>query len=81
MEINDHPGVRLRLNERLLKAEVLEMMLYGCITWSPKPADYVSLRKVHHSMLLRCLGRRKRKREDHTLSYARRACRDSLPTG
>ena len=25
---------------------------------------------VHHSLLLRCLGWRKRKRDDHTLSYA-----------
>ena len=54
----------------MLKAEVLETLLYGCVTWSPSKADYGRLRKAHHQMLLRCLGRRKRKREDHTLSYA-----------
>ena len=32
-------------------------------------ADYDRLRKVHHQMLLQCLGGRKRKREDHILSY------------
>ena len=33
-------------------------------------ADYDRLRKAHHQMLLRCLGWRKRKRENHILSYA-----------
>ena len=57
MEIYDRPCVRL------LKAEVVETLLYGCMTWSPKKPDYDRLRRVHHSMLLRCLGWRKRKRE------------------
>ena len=70
MEINDRPSVRLRLKVRTLKAEVLETLLYGCVTWSPSKADYGRLRKAHHQMLLRCLGWRKRKREDHILSYA-----------
>ena len=42
----------------------------GEFTWSPSKADYDRPRKVHHQMLLRCLGWRKRKREDHILSYA-----------
>ena len=54
--------MRLRLKMWLLKAEVLETLLYGCATWSPEPADY--------EMLLRCLSWRKRKYEDHTLPYA-----------
>ena len=70
MEIRDRPGVRLRLKVRLLKAEVVDTLLYGCMTWSPKKPDYDRLRRVHRSMLLRCLGWRKRKRYDHTLSYA-----------
>ena len=70
MEIYNRPGVRLRLKVRLLKAEVVETYLYGCITWSPKPNDYDKLWQVHHNMLLRCLRWRKRKREGHTLSYA-----------
>eukprot|EP00904_Undaria_pinnatifida_P014240 jgi/Undpi1/9947/HiC_scaffold_28.g12401.m1 len=53
-----------------LKAEMIETLLYGCVTWSPNKPDYDWLRRVHHSMLLRCLGWRKRKRDDHTLSYA-----------
>ena len=70
MNIYDCPGVRLRLKVRLLKAEVVETLLYGYITWSPNKPNYDRLRRVHHSMLLRCLGWRKRKRDDHTLSYA-----------
>ena len=70
MEIYDRPSVRLRLNVRMLKAEVLETILYGWVTWSPSKADYNRLLKAHHQMLLRCLGSRKRKRENHILSYA-----------
>ena len=69
MEIYDRPSVRLRLKVRMRKAEVMETLLYGCVTWSPSKADY-RLRKVHHQMLLRYLGWRKRNREDHILSYA-----------
>ena len=68
--VYDRLGVRLRLKVRLLKAEVIETLLYGCMTWSPNKPDYDRLPRVHHSMLLRCLGWRKRKRDDHTLSYA-----------
>ena len=67
MEIYDRPSVSLRLKVRMLKAEVFETLLYGCVTWSPSKADCDRLRKFHHQMLLRCW--RKRKREDHILSY------------
>ena len=70
MEIYDRPSLRLRLKVRLLKAEVIEALLYRCMTWSPNKPDYDRLRRVHHSMLFRCLGWRKRKRDDHTLLYA-----------
>ena len=70
MEIYDRPSVRIRLKVRMLKAEVLETLLYGCVTWSPSKANYDRLREVHHQMLLWCLGWRQRKREDHILSYA-----------
>ena len=67
MEIHDRPSVRLHLKVRMLKVEVLETLLYGYVTWSPSKADYDRLRKAHHKMLLRCLGWRKRKREDHII--------------
>ena len=49
MEIYDRPDVRLRLKVRLLKAEVVETLLHGCMTWSPKKPNYDRLRQVHHS--------------------------------
>ena len=69
MEIYDRPGVRLRLKVRLLKAVVVETLLCGCMAWSTNKPDYDRLQRVQHSMLLRCLGWRKRKRDDHALSY------------
>ena len=67
--IHDRPGVRLRLKVRLLTAHVVETLIYGCMTCSPNKLDYARLRRVNHSMLLRCLGWWKQKRDDHTLSY------------
>ena len=40
MEINDRPGVRIRLKARMLKAEVMETLLYGCVMWSLSKADF-----------------------------------------
>ena len=51
------------------KADVFETLLYGYVMWSPNEPDDDRLRQVHHSMLFRCLGGRKRKREYHTFSY------------
>ena len=70
MVIYDRPVVCLRLKVRLLKAEVVKTLRYGCMTWSQNKPDFDRLRQVHHSMLFRCLGCRRRKRDDHTLSYA-----------
>ena len=54
----------------MLKAEVMETLLYGCVTWNPSKADCDRLWKVHQQIPPRCLGWRKRKREDHILSNA-----------
>ena len=67
--IYDRRGARLRLKARLLKAKVIDTLLYGCMTCSPNNQEYDRLRRVHHSMLLRCVEWRKRKRDDHTLPY------------
>ena len=73
MEIYYRPGVRLvrlRLKVRLVKAEVVETLVYGCITWTQKKPGFDRLPRVHHFMLLRCLGWRKWNRDDHIRSYA-----------
>ena len=53
----------------MLRAEVLETMLYGCITWSPRACHYDKLRRVHHSFLTRCIGWRKHNRAYHPIPY------------
>lgn len=70
IEICDLWGVNLRLKVQMRKAEVVDTQLYGCVTWSPNKADDDRLRKAHQPLLILCLVWRKKKREDHTLSYA-----------
>ena len=53
----------------MLRAEVLETMLYGCVTWSPRACHYDMLRRAHHRFLTRCIDWRKHNRADHTISY------------
>ena len=54
----------------MLRAEVLETMLYGNVMWSPRACHYDTLRRAHHRFLTRCIGwRRKHKRADHPISY------------
>ena len=53
----------------MLEAEVLETMLYGCITCSPRTYHYYTRRRAHHSFLTRSIGWRKNNRADHPISY------------
>ena len=80
--VYDRRGINLRLKVRLLQAEVVETLLYGCVTWNLKPAHYAELRAAHHYFLLRCIGWRKRKRTDRNMSYAeallRAGCAESI---
>ena len=51
------------------RAEVIETMLYGCVTWSPRACHYDALRRAHHRFLTRCIGWRKHNRANHPISY------------
>ena len=53
----------------MLKAEVLETMLYGCGMWSPRAYHSDTLRRAPHSVLTRCIGWRKHNSTDHPISY------------
>ena len=53
----------------MLKAEVLESMLYGCVTWSPRSYHYDALRRAQNIFLTRCIGWRKHRRTDHPIPY------------
>ena len=69
LELYDRPSAPLELKIRMLRAEVLETMLYGCVTWSPRACHYDTLRRVHHRFLPRCIGWQKNNRADHPISY------------
>ena len=69
LELYDRPSAPLELKIRMLRAEVLETMLYGCVTWSPRACHYDTLRRAHHRFLARRTRWRKRKRADHSISY------------
>ena len=68
-ELYDRPIAPLKLKIRMLRAEVLETMLNGCVTWSPRACHYDTLRRAHHRFLTRCIGWRKHDRADHPISY------------
>ena len=53
----------------VLRAEVLETMLYGCVTWNPRACCYDTLRQTHDGLLTRCIGWRTNNFTDHPISY------------
>ena len=63
LELYDRPSAPLEHKFRMLRAEVLETMLYGCVTWSLRTCHY------DHSFLTRCTGWGKNNRADHSISY------------
>ena len=67
LELYDRTSAPLELKIRMLRAEVLETMLYGCVTWSPRAYHYDTLRRAHHRFLTRCIGWRKHNRADHPI--------------
>ena len=69
LELYDRPSDPLELKIWLLRAEVLEAMLYGYVTWSPRACHYDTLRRAHRRFLTRCVGWRKHNRADHRISY------------
>ena len=48
METWNRLGVILWRTLRILKAEVIETVLYGCVTWRPNKLDYAKLREARH---------------------------------
>ena len=69
LELYDRPSAPLELKIRMLRAEVLETMLFGCVTWSLRARHYDTLRRAHHRFLTCCIGWRKHNRADHPISY------------
>ena len=58
LELYDRPSAPLELKTRMLKAEVLKTVPYGCVTWSPRACHYDTLRRAHHKRLAALVGER-----------------------
>ena len=56
LELYDRPSAPLEPIIWMLRAEVLETMLYGCVTWSPRGCHYETLKRAHHRFLTRCIS-------------------------
>ena len=69
LEVYERPSAPLELKIRMLRVEVLEPILYGCITRSPRACHYDTLRRAHRRFLTRCIGWQKHNRADHPISY------------
>ena len=59
------------LKLRMLKAEVMETLLYGCVTRTLGKEPFAELRTAHHRFLLRIIGFQRRQRAYHLMSYAK----------
>ena len=53
----------------MLRAEVLETMLYGCVTWRARARTTTIRRAAYDRLLTRCIGWRKHSRADHPIFY------------
>ena len=69
LKLYDRPSAPLELKIRILRAEVVETMLYGCVTWSPRACHYDTLGRAHNRFLTRCIGWQNHNRADHPISY------------
>ena len=69
-ELFDRPRAPWRLKVRLLRAEAMEALLYGCMTWATCREHYRLLRRTHHRLLLRVIGYRRERGTYRQLSYA-----------
>ena len=59
----------LPLKARMVRSDVVEALLYGCVTWAPLKCHYAKLRTTHHRMLLRILGAWCKSPNKRILSY------------
>ena len=67
LELYDRLSASLKLKSRMLRVEILEIILNGCVTWSPRACHYDTLHRAHHSFQTRCIGLRNN-RADHPIS-------------
>ena len=82
-ELYDMEDTPFMLKVCLLKTEVMETLLCGCVTWALGLEHFANLRTAHHNLLLRTIGFQRRQRTDNRMSYAKalkKAQRESVKT-
>ena len=57
----------LSVEVRMLKPEVIETLVYGCVTWTVSAKHFARLRTGHQQVLLGVIGFQRRQRTDHTI--------------
>ena len=65
------------------KADVMEALLDGCVTWALGQEHFAELRMAHHKLLMRTIGSQHRQRTDHLMSYTqpfKKTQRESVET-
>ena len=67
----DRTTAPLSLKVRMLKAEIIETLLYGCVTWTLSAQHFARLRSAHHQVLLRVIGFQRRQCTDYTNPFVR----------
>ena len=70
-ELYDQPKDALSLKTRMVKAEAIEALLYGCSTCTLRQEHYAKLRTVHHRVLLRIIGAQRKRPDNRMTSYNR----------
>ena len=70
-ELYDIEDAPFMLKVRLLQTEVMETLLYGCVTWALGLEHFAKLRTAHHNLLLRIIGFQRQQGTDHRMSYAK----------
>ena len=67
-DTEDAPSTR---KVRMLKAEVVETLLHGCVTWTLGQEHFAELRTAHLKRLLRVIDFQRQQRNDRLMSYAK----------
>ena len=65
------PKVALSLKNRMVKAEAIDALWYGCNTWTLRQEHYAKPRTVHHRVLLRIIGAQRKIPHHRMISYNR----------
>ena len=71
-ELYDMEAGPFMLKVRLLKTEVMETLLCGCVTLALRLEYIAKLRTAQHNLLWRIIGlQQRRQRTDHRMSYTK----------